>query len=347
MALPLMRTFHTRNVWTMLAALMWLALSMPILAQNPLGQPGFPQAPANQNQAPQAPAIRPNYILGSNDQILIRAPQVEEINERPFRIDTDGFVALPLVGRVRAGGLTVQALEADVTDKLRQFIREPQIAITVVQFHSEPVFVMGDFRVPGIYPLEGATLVEMLSKAGGTQPNASRRIKITRRTEYGPIPLPGAVEDPEKKISSVEVSLASLSQNVNPAEDIVLKPYDIVSVERAGRVYVSGEVTKGGAIDLAERDSIPVSQALAEAGGFTQFASRNKVRVLRPVAGTSRRAEIDVDLKRVFEGKDNDFPLLPDDALYVPRASARGVLAPAGTAMLGGLPYIIVSLILR
>jgi len=293
------------------------------------------------------PAIRPNYVLGPNDQVLVRAPNVEELNERPFRIDADGFVTLPLIGRVQAGGQTVQGLETDVTEKLRQFVREPQIAITVVQFHSEPVFVLGDFKTPGIYPLEGRTLVEMLSSVGGTQPDASRRIKVSRRSEYGAIPLPGATVDSEKKTSSVEVSLAALSENLNPAEDLVLKPYDMVTVERAGRVYVAGEVSKPGAIELASRDSISITQAMAEAGGLSPFANRSKARVLRPVAGTSRRAEIDIDLKRVFEGKDSDFPLLPNDALFVPRADVRNVLGPAATAMVGGLPYIIVTLILR
>jgi len=342
MASPQMTTFHARNVLALLPALAFLAL-----AQNPPAQAPLGPAPLNPGQV-QLPSIRPNYVLGSNDQVLVRAPQVEEINERPFRIDADGFVTLPLVGRVQAGGRTVQALEADVTDKLRQFVREPQIVITVVQFHSDPVFVIGDFKTPGIYPLEGRTLVEMLSSVGGTQPDASRRIKISRRSsEYGAIPLPGAIEDSEKKISSVEVSLSALSENVNPAEDLVLKPYDIVSVERAGRVYVTGEVTKPGAIELAARDSVSITQALAEAGGFSPFANRGKARVLRQVVGTSRRAQIDIDLNRVFEGKDSDFPLLPNDALFVPRANVRNALAPGATAMLGGLPYIIVTLILR
>jgi polysaccharide export outer membrane protein len=348
MTLLQMTTFLGKNVLGVLPAVALLGLIPAAPAQNPPAQP-----PANGGTAPlntgqvQLPSIRPNYVLGPNDQVLIRAPQVDEINERPFRIDADGFVTLPLVGRVRASGLTVQALETDVTDQLRKFVREPQIVITVVQFHSEPVFVMGDFKVPGIYPLEGRTLVEMLSSVGGTQPDAARRIKITRRAEYGTIPLPSASQDAEKKTSTVEVSIAALSENVNPAEDLVLKPYDIVSVERAGRVYVTGEVTKPGAIDLAERDSVSITQALAEAGGFSPFASRNKARVLRVVDGTSRRAEIDIDLKRVFEGRDSDFPLLPNDALFIPRATARNIAGPAGTAMLGGVPYIIVSAILK
>jgi hypothetical protein len=60
--------------------------------------------------------------------------------------------------------------------------------------------------------------------------------------------------------------------------------------------------------------------------------------------GTSRRAEIDVNLDRIYQGKDNDFPLLPNDVLYVPRASARAILAPIGTSVLTTLPYLIVTL---
>jgi polysaccharide export outer membrane protein len=300
------------------------------------------------NAAQAAVSVRPDYVLGPNDQILLRVPQSDEINERPFRVATDGFIELPLVGRVRAEGLTVQALEADITNRLREYIRQPLVSITVTQFRNDPVFFVGAFLAPGIYPLQGRrTLIEMLAAAGGIQPNASRRIKVSRRAEYGPIPLPNAVVDPVKKVSTVEVSLESLSQEINPGEDILLQPYDLVSVERSERVYVSGEVAKVAAIEFGERNSISVAQALTEAGGFTQFAIRDKVRVLRPVLGTNRRAEIDIDLKRVFEGKDVDFPLQPNDVVYVARDSKRSILVPAAAGMVSSAPYVIISLLLR
>jgi len=306
------------------------------------------QAPQTANPAQLSDSVRPDYTLGPSDQILIRVPQSDEINERPFRVDTDGFINLPVIGRIRAGGLTVQELEADITTRLREFIREPLVSITVTQFRSEPVFLTGAFRTPGIYTLQGRrTLVEMLTAAGGLAPNASHRIKVSRRAEYGPIDLPNAVEDPDKKTSSVEISLESLTQNINPEEDIVLQPFDVVNVDRAERVYVVGEVAKVAPIELAERASISILQALSEAGGFTQFASRDKVRVLRPILGTNRRAEIEIDLKRVLEGKDIDFPLLPNDALVVTRSSSRAVLVPVGTSMLASIPYIIISVLLR
>ena len=322
----------------------------PAQGQNPQ------RSPDNTNPAEQPPAIprdlpqdaiRPNYVLGPNDQVLVRAPEVEEINERPFRIDAEGNINLPLLGRIRAGGMTVQELETDLVRRLREYVREPQVIITVVQFRSEPVFFVGAFKSPGIYPLAGRrTLVEMLTGLGGLQPNASRHIKVTRRAEYGAIPLPNAVVDPEKKISTVEISMASLRENVNPAEDILLQPYDVISVERAESVYMNGEVGRVGGLELGERDSISILQALTQSGGFSRDANRSKIRVLRPIENTTRRAEIDINVKRVLEGKENDFPLLPNDVLYVPRSYSRAIWTTFGQLALQTLPYTLI-LILR
>ena len=317
-----------------------LAMSVGAWGQAP---PGGQNAAASAAQTLQS--VRPDYELGSNDQILIGVPQSPEINQRPFRIDSDGYIDLPLVGRVHAAGLTVRGLETLLTTRLRDYIREPQVTITVVQFRSEPVFFLGAFKTPGIYPLQGGrTLVEMLATVGGLQPTASRRIRITRRDEYGTLDLPNAVKDPVRKVSTVEISLDSLTQNVNPAEDITLKAYDIVSAETAQPVFLSGEVAKPGAISLGEQPSISVTQAVSQAGGFTPAASRDKVRVLRPIMGTGRRAEFELSLKRIYAGKDNDFPLLPNDVLYVPRATARTILSPVGTSLLASAPYMLVAL---
>ena len=330
------------------AALVFSVTGVVAQAPQPAGQnPAQPAAPAQNPAGAQTPrelppdSIRPNYVLGANDQILIRT-QAEEINEKPFRIDADGNINLPLLGRIHAGGMTVQELESDLTQRLREYIREPQVIIQVTQFRSSPIFFVGAFKAPGIYPLQGnRTLVEMLAQIGGTQPNASQRITITRRAEYGPIPLPSAVDDPEKKISTVEISLASLRQNVNPAEDILLQPYDVISVERAEQIYVTGEVQKTGPLELGERESMSIAQVLTMAGGFSRDALKGKVRILRPILGTTRRAAIEVDVKRIFEGKDNDVPLLPNDILYVPRSYTRVFWQTFGQVALPMLPYVI------
>lgn len=139
--------------------------------------------------------------------------------------------------------------------------------------------------------------------------------------------------------------MASLRENINPAEDIVLQPYDVVTVDRAELIYVSGEVAKIGGIELGERSSLSVTQALALSGGFTKDANRSKARVLRPVLNTNRRKEIDIDLNGIYEGRVNDFPLLPNDILYIPHSSERTILTVVGTVGLATLsPFIYLAL---
>jgi polysaccharide export outer membrane protein len=326
---------------TPLCALVLMVFQLFGPSSTALAQP----PPGNQLPNP----VRPDYVLGSEDQIIIRTAQVPEINDRPFRIDPEGFIELPIVGRIKAAGLTVRAFETELLTKLREFVVSPQIYITLAQLRGDPVFFVGAFRTPGIYPLSGRrTLIEMLTTVGGLQPNASRRIKITRRTEYGAMLLPNAVESPDKKISTVEINMESLSESVNPEEDIVLQAYDIISAERAERVYVSGDVARAASIELGERTSISIAQALTEAGGFTPSAKRGKVRVLRLISGTNRRAEIIIDANQVFAGKARDFPLLPNDVLFVPGAGrAQAILAGVVPTMISSLPYLLITIATR
>jgi len=334
-----------------------MALAIPVWAQQAqpgqAAQPGQPQGdvqpPAQNAQQPaqQLPSdtVRPNYVLGPNDQILVRAPEAEEIDNRPFRIDGDGNLNLPLVGRIHAAGMTLQEMEADLVKRLREYIREPQVFVTVVQFRSEPVFFVGLFTRPGIYPLQGnRTLLEMLTSVGGLQPNADRHVKVTRHEEYGPIPLPDAIVDPEKKVSTVEINLGSLRENINPAENILLQPYDVIAVGRAEMVYVNGEVGRVAGIELGERDSISIAQVLTQAGGFTRDAKRSKVRILRPILNTNRRAVIEVDAQELFDGKALDVPLLPGDIVYVPRSYARQFWQTFTSVAIPMLPYIVFTL---
>jgi polysaccharide export outer membrane protein len=348
-----------------LAALLFVVVALPVLAQQQPAQqqpgqnpPDATQPPADNNSNPQPaqPAqtpqptqqqlpqdtIRPNYVLGPNDQIQIKAPNVEEIDQKPFRIDGDGNINMPLVGRIHAGGMTLQELEADLVRRLREYVREPQVFITPIQFRTAPVYFTGLFLRPGIYPLQGnRTLRDMLSTVGPMQVNASRHITITRHEEYGMIPLPGAVFDPEKKVSTVEISLGSLRENIAPAEDILLQPYDVVSVGRAELVYMNGEVTKIGGIELGERDSISIMQALSQSGGFSLNAKKSKVRILRPIGTTNRRAVIEVDAKALFDGKGIDVPLLPGDIVYIPHSYTRQFWTTFSSVALPMLPYII------
>ena len=316
---------------------------------------GIPSLSAQQPAAPPVPEsasekLRLNYVFGPGDTIVIRVPQAEEIHEKTFRIDLDGNLSLPQVGTVKAGGLNVEQLEAELTRQLRAFYRAPVVTVTVAQYRSEPVFFIGAFKSPGIYPLQGRrTLVEMLAVAGGLQPNASRRIKVTRKLPQGRIPLSGATDDRERDISVVEINIGRLMETANPEEDIELKPNDVLRASAEEMVYVSGAVGKTGGFPLADRDSISVMQLLALTGGLAPDADPQKAKILRPVLDTARRAEIPLNVKTIIDGRANDFPLLPNDVLVVPRKSSgwSAVSKVAWIAIPSVISALIVSAIYR
>jgi protein involved in polysaccharide export with SLBB domain len=110
---------------------------------------------------------------------------------------------------------------------------------------------------------------------------------------------------------------------------------------------MNGEIGKASGLELGERDSISITQALTLSGGFSRDANQTKVRVLRPVENTNRRAEIEINVKRIFEGKDNDFPLLPNDLLYVPRSYKRTIFSTLAQLTIQTLPVTLITLVLR
>ena len=310
--------------------------------------PGVAAVPPANPQPDQntADTFRRTYQLSANDQILIHVPDAEEINDRPFRIDDDGTLTLPLLGMVKVAGMTSAQLEQELTTELKKYIVNPVVSVTVVQFRSAPITFQGEFQKPGMYSLQGRhTLTEMLTTVGGTLPTASRRIKITRKTESGPIPLPGAVQDPGGKTSSVEINLSALN-DINPAEDIELEPYDVISAEKAAQVYTYGAFAKTGGYDVGPKESIPVIQLLSEAGGLAPDALPEKAQILRPVLNTNRRAIIPIDLAQVLAAQGTDYPLLPGDVLIVPRKKPSSViLGRLGTMALGFIPGLVFALI--
>jgi len=180
--------------------------------------------------------------------------------------------------------------------------------------------------------------VDMLSVVGGLQANSSRRIRITRRLDQGPIPLPTAVEDPDKKVSTVEVSLNRLMETNSPAENITLQPYDVVRAFRAEMVYLNMQGAKGGAYALEDRDALSVVQLISLAGGLPGGVDGAHAKVLRPILDSNKRAEIPLDVARIVQGSANDFPLMPNDVLYIPKIKTNlGFLRP--------MVYIIPSLV--
>jgi polysaccharide export outer membrane protein len=290
----------------------------------------------------QASGRDPAYVIGPNDALVIQAANMDEIGPVQHVVDSDGYIDLPTIGKIMAAGLSVVQLEAGIASHLDQYVREPSVVVTVVRMRSEPIFFNGAFKNPGIYTLQGRrTLVEMISSIGGMQPNARHRLKLTRRKERGVIPLPNPTEDPDGRSTTVEISVNSLQQTFDPAQDIELLPYDTVAVERSEMIYVAGQFGKVGGFELDDRESLSVAQLVALAGGLSKDASPGKARVLRPVMNTSQRAEIPINIKDILAGKANDFPLLANDVLYVPSSRRSAIAARAAQLAITMTPAVL------
>lgn len=276
--------------------------------------------------AAENPAGLAAYVLGPHDQVKISALHVPEIPRDALAVDDEGFLHLPLVGRVRAGGKTLEQLETALRDQLKEYVLEPEVAVSLITQRNLPVSVIGSVKTPGVYQVtERKRLIEVLSLAGGLRDDAGPRLTVTRQVSRGRLPLPGAQDDPSAQFSLAEVEIDALTRGMNPALNIPIEPEDVISVRRSDLVYVIGEVKKPGGFTLREKESVRVLQALAMAEGSLATASAKSAKIMRPKPGTAERTEIAVNLKRVLQGLDPDVLMQPDDILVIPPNVPRSI----------------------
>jgi polysaccharide biosynthesis/export protein len=286
----------------------------------------FALCAAAQQSAETAKKLDSGYVLGPDDQIVIHAIDSPEISDKAFLIGMNGNVTLPLIGRVEASGLTVEQLETDLNTRLKKYVQDPQVSVTVAEFRSQPVSVFGAVTKPGVIQLRGRkTLYEVLSMAGGPNETAGSRLTVTRRRENGEIPLPGATIDPTGQFSTAELNVQEILEGGNPAANIEIKPNDTISVSEANSnmIYVVGDVEHGGAFTLGGRQSLSVLRALSLAGGLGRTAKPQKALIIRSVPGEPKPQQIAVNIKQIFAGKAEDVVLRPQDVLVVPTSSRK------------------------
>lgn len=299
-------------------------------------------APGSDVQKPKCDdRVRSTYLLGPDDQVEISAPELSEFGNKPVRIDGEGNVQVPLVGRVHVAGLTAQQAEQELNKALKTYIRDPQVVVNVSEVRSQPVSVLGAVNTPGVHQVQGhKTLLEMVASAGGIRPDAGYSVRITRQLDWGCIPLAGASLDPSGQFSVAEVNLKKIMEAKDPAENIKILPHDVISVPKAEMVYVIGEVRRSGGFVLGEHQSISVLQVLSLAEGLNGAADSRHAKILRLKRDADQREELPVDVKSVLKGKTPDVPLQGDDILFIPgstgkKAALRALEATiqAGTGM--------------
>ena len=300
---------------------------LALLITGPLAQAA--DAPVDPPQ-PQTPAA---YTLGPHDEVAIHVVGSDEAPDAPVRIGSDGYINIPLAGRFKAAGLTVEELEAEIANRLEHYLREPRVSVSVKRSQSRPVTVLGAVRSPGVHQVEGRkTLLEIISLAGGVRDDSGYEVKIVRRRQYGPLDLPGESQDETGRFHVAQVDLDALLEAKNPEYNILVQPHDVITVPRAHMVYVIGEVDRAGGFVLRERQSVSVLQALALAGGLGRSPAMRRAKILRPEVGRADKVEIALDLKSIMAGTATDVELRRDDILFVPKSGANAAAKAAARA---------------
>lgn len=228
-------------------------------------------------QAPSPAVTDPaQYIVGPNDVLAITVFNQPQLSGK-FAVESDGTLAFPLVGRVAVGGLSIRAVEDQVRQRLSAgYLTDPRVSVTVEQYRSQQIFVMGEVKQPGSLQFTGAmTLIEALARAGSTTERAGSEAMIVR-----PANAPQAPNGANSE--TIRVDLQSLQTGVL-SQNVALRAGDTIFVPRAATVFVSGQVKSAG--EYVIRPGMTVRQALALAGGVSDRGSTRRIQIVRKVDG--------------------------------------------------------------
>ena len=235
------------------------------------------------------------YKIGAKDLLDISVFGLEELN-KTVRVSEEGKISLPLLGEIAVEGLTRAELEIKLSQLLEEkYLQDPQVTVFIREYQSKRVFLLGAVEHPGPYELLGrTTLLQVISQAGGLTNEAGDEILVIRQ-----------LEDEEGR--SIKISIDDLILRGNTALNIPLEPNDIVSipVDKAVFVYVFGQVKKPGALEV-RRSNIPtLLQAIAQAGGFSERASKSGVLIKR-TGEDGKEHQIKVNVRNIMKGKEHN-----------------------------------------
>lgn len=258
-----------------------------------------------------------SYKLGAGDQlVLILSGDVEAAYT--LDVTREGFVVIPVVGTVPVANLTLGDLDVLLRSRLQRVYSgigsSTRFSVSVARLRSNQVFVVGDVQQPGSYRISSAgTALTALYAAGGPSERGSlRQVEIRRRGK------------PTQRFDVYEYLLRG-----DASGDVRLENGDVLFVPTHGaRVRVSGGVLRPATYELRANESL--DELVATAGGFTDDASRRRIRIQRIVPPTQRTAEgsdrivLDVSLPDAAKGTSAvRIPIEAGDVVEVPRVSNR------------------------
>lgn len=253
-----------------------------------------------------APQPSPYYRIGPEDVLSVRVWDHDDLS-REVTVSQAGVFSFPLIGQVRAGGRTAAEVEEVITKRLADgYLKNPQVSVTVKAYRSQKVYVVGEVKSPGTFPLMGPTrVVEILSLASGVTENAGSRLLVVRPRGEGRRNTPTPLDEAQAG-EVIELDLNAISRG-NISQDILLHHGDTIIVPEAEYYYVRGEVKKPGRFKYSE--GLTVIEAITVAGGATELAALSRTRLMREKDGKRRESKVSLTE-----------PVRPGDVITVPES---------------------------
>jgi len=245
--------------------------------------------------------------LGPGDLLEISVFDTPELTQKT-RVDSDGKITMALIGEVDVRGMSPDALQKLIRQKLidGRFMKDPQVSVFVAEYAGQAAYVTGEVNRPGAYPLlRSHRLRDLISVAGGFTARAGNSVTIARQGDSA-LPLRIDLSDKDDDKSNPEIL-----------------PGDNITVGQTGIVYVLGDVERPGGFLLDRRTTLSVMQALALAEGVKSSASLSKASLIRTNQET--RQEIPLNLKMILKSQSPDPPLQAGDIIFVPGSLTRGM----------------------
>jgi len=261
-----------------------ILFSLTLSAQaTPAQIPGQkPPDPGVQNTA------QARYQIGAQDQLKITVFDAEELTNT-YRVDADGYITFPLLQRVKAAGMSLAEFQDRLKTMLsKDYIKNPQIRVDIIEYRSQSIFVSGEVRAPAELQMTGnMTLLKALAQAGSPLSSASSELTIARQRK----PAEGAAPLPPGSTDNTEVIRVNWRDlQTGKAMDMNLQDGDVIFVPKAQTFFIQGYVRNGGSYVLEPGTTI--EQAIALAGGLTERGTNRGIKATRLVNGKTVTVEL-------------------------------------------------------
>lgn len=257
-----------------------------------------------------------DYPIGPGDVLTISVPQMDEMQDRKVRVTPQGTIELPLIGAVQAGGMTEEQLEAELDQKLNNFMYNPQAAVYVNEYHNREVAVIGSVNHPGLVLLTGPseTILDVLTQAGGLSSTAADEIIL--------IPVEQGDPSMAKRVSQVAYN----SSETDPGEgatatdaasgDVALAGGSASQGAAPGEImpHPAGHAIAGGNPKIDQRAQQQASHA---AGALAQGDIAEHTLAMLP----ANAHPLSIPIKSTSltgAGKYINLPMRPGDVIVVP-----------------------------